>query len=41
MDKDDQEQGLLKRLKDIEDKNEGQFKTKNKIENIKEVTDFI
>ena len=41
MDKNDQEQGLLKRLKDIEDKNEGQFKIKNKIENIKEVTDFI
>ena len=38
----DKLEGLLKRLKNIEDKNEQQLKTiKNKNENIKEVTDFI
>ena len=43
LDKDDQKEGLLKRLKNIEDKNEEQLKTiKNKAsENIKEVTDFV
>ena len=35
-------EGLLKRLKIIEDKNEQQLKTtKNKTENIKHVTDFV
>ena len=38
----DKKEGLLKRLKNIEDKNEQQLKiTKNKTENIKEVTDFV
>ena len=38
----DKKEGLLKRLKNIQDKNEQQLKsTKNKNENIKEVTDFI
>ena len=38
----DKKEGLLKTLKNIEDKNEQQLKTtKNKNENIKEVTDFI
>ena len=41
LDKDDQKGGLLKRLKNIEDKNEELPKVKNKNENIKEVTDFI
>ena len=37
----DKEEGLLKRLKNIEDKNEQQLKIiKNKTENIKEITDF-
>ena len=35
-------EGLLKRLKNIENKNEQQLKTtKNKTENIQEVTDFV
>ena len=39
---DDQKEGLLKRLKYIEDKDEKQLKImKNKTENRKEVTDFI
>ena len=38
----DKKEGLLKRLKNIEDKNEQQLKaTKCKNENIKEVTDFV
>ena len=38
----DKKEGLLKRQKNIEDKNKQQLKTiKNKTENIKEVTDFI
>ena len=41
MDKSDQKEGLLKRLKHIEDKNEELLKAKNKTENIKEVTDFV
>ena len=41
LDKDDQKEGLLKRLKNIEDKNEELPKVKTKNENIKEVTDFI
>ena len=36
------EEGLLKRLKHIEDKNEEQLRAvKNRTENIKEVTDFV
>ena len=39
LDKEDKKEGLLKRLKNIEDKNEQLLKiTKNKTENIKEVT---
>ena len=39
---DDKKEGLLKRLKNIKDKNEKPLKVKNKaIENIKEVTDFV
>ena len=34
-------EGLLKRLKNIEDKNEELLKAKNKTENITEVTDFV
>ena len=41
LDKDDQKEGLLKRLKNIKDKNEELPKVKTKNENIKEVTDFI
>ena len=41
LDKDDQKEGLFKRLKNIEDKNEELLKAKNKTENIKEVTDFV
>ena len=37
----DKKEGLLKRLKNIEDKNEELLKAKNKNENIKEVTDFV
>ena len=40
LDKSDQKEGLLKRLKNIEDKNEELLKAKNKIENTKEVTDY-
>ena len=36
----DKKEGLLKKLKNIEDKNE-QLKIKHKTENVKEVTDFI
>ena len=40
--KDDNEEGLLKRLKNIEDKSEKLLEIKNKTEeNIKEVTDFV
>ena len=39
--KNDQKEGLFKRLKNIEDKNEELLKAKNKTENIKEVTDFV
>ena len=38
---DDKKEGLLKNLKNIEDKNEELLKIQNKIENIKEVTDFV
>ena len=41
LDNSDQKEGLLKRLKKIEDKNEELLKAKNKTENIKEVTDFV
>ena len=38
----DKKEGLLKRLKNIEDKNEERIKAiKIKTENIKEVTDFV
>ena len=37
----DKKEGLLKKLKNIEDKNEQLLKIKNKTENIKEVTDFV
>ena len=38
----DKKEGLLRRLKNIEDKNEKKLKTtKNKTENIKHVTDFV
>ena len=37
----DKKEGLLKRLKSTEDKNEELRKAKNKTENIKEVTDFV
>ena len=40
--KDDKKEGLLKRLKNIENKNEKLLEVKNKTkENIKEVTDFV
>ena len=38
---DDKKEGLLKKLENIEDKNEQLLKIKNKIENIKEVADFV
>ena len=38
---DDKKEGLLKKLKNIEDKNEELLKIKNRQENIKEVTDFV
>ena len=39
----DKKEGLLKRLKDIEDKNKIENKVKNKVENkdIKKVADFV
>ena len=39
--KGDQKEGLLNRLKNLEDKNKELLKVKNKTENIKEVTDVI
>ena len=40
--KDDNKEGLLKRLKNIEDKSEKPLEVKNRTEeNIKEVTDFV
>ena len=41
LDKSNQKERLLKRLKNIKDKNEELLKAKNKTENIKEVTDFV
>ena len=39
---DDKKEGILKRLKNIEDKNEKLLEVKNKAnENVKEVTDFV
>ena len=38
---DDKKEGLLKKLKNIEDKNEQLLKIKNKTENIEEATDFV
>ena len=37
----DKKEGLLKKLKNIEDKNEQLLEIKNKTENIKEVTNFV
>ena len=37
----DKKEGLLKKLKNIEGKNEELLKIKNRPENIKEVTDFV
>ena len=37
----DKKEGLLKRLKNIGDKNEKLLKAKNKTENVKEVADFV
>ena len=38
----DKKEGLLKRPKNIQDKKDEQLKAiKNKVENIKEVTDFV
>ena len=40
--KEDKKEGLLKRLKKIEDKNEKPLEVKNEAnENIREVTDFV
>ena len=39
--KEDKKEGLLKKLKNIEEKNEQLLKIKNKTENIKDVTDFV
>ena len=41
LDKDDKKEGLFKRLKNIEDKNEKLLEAKNKTKNIKEITDFV
>ena len=41
LNKDDQKEGLLNRLKNIEDKNKELLKVKNKTENIKELADVI
>ena len=41
MSEDDKKERLLKKLKNIEDKNEELLKIKNKTENMKEVTDFV
>ena len=38
---DDKKEGLLKKLENIEDKNEQLPKIKHKTENIKEVSDFV
>ena len=41
LDKTDQNEGLLKKLKNIEDKKEELLKAKNKTEKIKDVADFV
>ena len=41
LDKTDQNEELLKRLKNIEDKKEELLKAKNKTEKIKDMTDFV
>ena len=41
LDKSDQKERLLKRLKNIKDKNEELLKAKNKTENIKDVPGFV
>ena len=42
MSEDDKKEGLLKRIKNIEHKNEKLLEVKNKVnKNIKEVTDFV
>ena len=41
LNKDDQKEGLLNRLKNIEDKSKELLKVKNKTENIKELADVI
>ena len=41
LNKKDKEEGLLKKLKKIEDKNEELLRIKNKTENIKDVTNFV
>ena len=41
LNKDDQKEGLLNRLKNNEDKNKELLKVKNKTENIKELADVI
>ena len=42
LNEEDKKEGLLKRLKNIEDKNEKLLEVKNNTEgNIKEVTDFV
>ena len=41
MSEDDKKEGILKKLKNIEDKNEKLLKIKNRQENIKEVTYFV
>ena len=38
---DDKKEGLLKKLKNIEDKNEQLLEIKQKAENIREITDFV
>ena len=38
---DDKKEGILKKLKNIEDKNEQLLKIKNKTENVKEITDYF
>ena len=41
LDKSDQKEGLLKRLKNTENKNKELLKAKNKTENTKEATGFV
>ena len=37
----DKKEGLFKRIKNVEDKNEELLKAKNRTENMEEVTDFV